>query len=104
MNMSKSRYIVSIIDACFSGSVTIPNSEAIDSIAKEETRAMKSTERIWTTMSETDRMCLLLSSQSFDQSFVGNEDQNSIYTRYLIEGLQGVNRTLGNEYNPGSID
>jgi uncharacterized protein YjbI with pentapeptide repeats len=96
MNTSKSRYIVSIIDACFSGSADIPNLEA--------EVAMKSTERIWTTMSETDRMCLLLSSQSFDQSFAGTEDQNSVYTRYLIEGLGGVNRTLGDEYNPGSID
>jgi uncharacterized protein YjbI with pentapeptide repeats len=103
MNMSKARYMVSIIDACFSGSATIPNSETIDGIAKEA-KAMKSTERIWTAMSETDRMCLLLSSQSFDQSFVGNEDQNSMYSGYLIEGLRGVSRTLGEEFNPGSID
>ena len=97
MNTSKSRYIVSIIDACFSGSVDIPNLEA-------EEVAMKSTEMIWTTMSETERMCLLPSSQYFDQSFAGTEDQNSVYTRYLIEGLGGVDRTLGDQYNPGSID
>ncbi|MFZ0511207.1 MAG: hypothetical protein WAM14_06340, partial [Candidatus Nitrosopolaris sp.] len=87
------------IDACFSGSVDIPNLEAEDARV-----AMKSTEKIWTTMPETDRMCLLLSSQSFDESIAGSEDQNSVYTKYLIEGLRGVDRIIGDQYNPGSID
>ena len=84
---------------CYSGSVTLPDSK------EEAIVASKNTEKVWASIPESDRMCLLLSSQPFDPSFAGEEYQNSIYTHYLIEGLRSVSRISESEdFNPGSID
>ena len=57
------------------------------------------------TIPKAEGKCLLLSSQAYEKS-IASENTNSLYTRYIIEGLRGKESSTdekGREY-PASFD
>ncbi len=109
MDSSKSRTIVCIIDACYSGAVNLPNPkfdpkspQADEEVAKF---AIATYDRIFKNIPQAEGRCFLLSSQAYSRSWVvksiDDKYDNSIFTKYLIEGLRGVKPTVG--YNGRNI-
>jgi tetratricopeptide (TPR) repeat protein len=109
MKSCKSKRIVSIIDACHSGAAKLPGSDMTP-----KARAMIEVEEAGIALANYDKMLdntpkgegryFLLSSQAYQSSFALAND-NSIYTKYLIEGLLGARPTRddsGTEI-PGSV-
>jgi tetratricopeptide (TPR) repeat protein len=92
MKSSKSMQIVSIIDACYSGAAVLPTirTKAMVAKAKETAgRALAAYDRILDNIPKAEGRCFLLSSQAYEPSLAA-EDNYSLYTRYLIEGLRGA--------------
>lgn len=91
MGESKSKQIVGIIDACYSGAADLPNKVSKRKAASnaEAYIALGTYDKIWKRTRKTKGIYLLLSSQSYETSNAEPND-NSLYTKYLIEGLNGV--------------
>jgi tetratricopeptide (TPR) repeat protein len=95
MGSSKSRQIIGIIDACYSGNANLPASSAMKKAAADSERrlALASYDKVWKKTPKTKGISLLLSSRSYEPSNALNFD-NSLYTKYLIEGLLGVKNSI----------
>ena len=107
MNSNKSKRIVCIIDACYSGAVKLIDSKMKSKgLAKEEANlALATYDKIWRRIPKAEGRYLLLSCQAYGQSFaIGND--NSLYTKYLMEGLNGVGLTYttGFDHPISSVD
>jgi tetratricopeptide (TPR) repeat protein len=87
MNSSNSRQVVSIVDACYSGAAKLGGSKSTrkDSSASIAAAAY---DRVWKRVPRAEGKYFLLSSQSYEKSWI--TEQNSLYTKYIIEGLRGV--------------
>lgn len=108
MKSSKSKRIVSVIDACHSGAAQLPESGT-----RPKSRALLEAEEAGIALATYDRMLddepkgegryFLLSSQGYQSSFALADD-NSLYTKYLIEGLSGAGPTsdINGDEIPGS--
>jgi tetratricopeptide (TPR) repeat protein len=106
MASSKSKRIVGIIDACCSGSTDLPATSYKRKSSKQiANQALASYDKVWKKTPKTKGTSLLLSSQSYESS-IAVEGGNSLYTKYLIEGLRGVKSRTNEEgvIIPGSID
>jgi len=105
MAMSKSKRIVGIIDACFSGSINIPDSrQKKKSAEKNAVQSLGRYNTIWKNTPKNKGISLLLSSQAYEPS-LAVENKNSLYTGYLLEGLNGVTDYRDeNGFVQGSID
>jgi hypothetical protein len=106
MGTSKSRKIVGIIDSCYSGAAGLPSLKLRRKSAKDDAKqALATFDKLWKDTPKTENRCLLLSSQSYESS-IAIENSNSLYTKYLLKGLQGVNDRKGKDGTliPGSID
>jgi tetratricopeptide (TPR) repeat protein len=105
MTSSKSMRIVSIIDACYSGTAVLP-APAKAKVAREAAgRALTDYHSILDSNPKTEGRCFLLSSQPYEPTLAA-EDSYSLYTKYLIEGLRGAKPGIdekGLRY-PGSVD
>jgi tetratricopeptide (TPR) repeat protein len=107
MHGSKSKQIVCIIDACYSGAANLPDSkmDAKSIYASSAGIASDNYDKIWERIPKAKGNYLLLSSQAYGESFAPRDTiDNSLYTKYLIEGLGGVETTTEEEGIPGSID
>lgn len=82
MKRSSATKIVTILDCCFSGAAGIAMGDEED-IAKNARVAMENT------FKEGDGKCLLASSLGSQQSFKMKNQDYSLFTYYLIEGLNG---------------
>jgi uncharacterized protein YjbI with pentapeptide repeats len=108
MSLCKSKQIVSIIDACHSGAAYIINRPKA---AKEDAnRALAVYDKIGKRIPKAKGISLLLSSQDYESSFApaNHNNDNSLYTKYLIPALGGVKPSIDKEgrYIPytGSVD
>jgi uncharacterized caspase-like protein len=95
MRSSKSMQIVSIVDACYSGAAKLPESKGfIDKDAAEsDAIAANDTYHNILNIPKAEGKCLLLSSQAYERS-KASENDNSIYTKYIIEGLRGAKESI----------
>jgi len=90
MKSSKSKQILGIIDACYSGSTDLPNSRLRIKASKDTaSRALAAYDRVWKRVPKAKGMYLLLSSQAYEPSNA-IDGKNSLYTEYLLQGLRGV--------------
>jgi tetratricopeptide (TPR) repeat protein len=108
MGSSKSRQIIGIIDACYSGGANLPNSGLKKAAADSERKqALATYDKVWKKTPKTKGISLLLSSRSYEPSNALKDD-NSLYTKYLLEGLRGVKGTVDQNgitvTGSGSID
>ena len=86
----KSKQIVCIIDACYSGTADLPESRYTKKAAKDEAElALAAYDKIWKKTPKARGIYFMLSSQAYEPS-LALEDNNSLYTRFLIDGLRGV--------------
>jgi tetratricopeptide (TPR) repeat protein len=90
MDSCRSTRIVCVIDACFSGAAKLPTPGVNDKNAAEADAnvALANFDRI-VNIPKAEGRCLLLSSQAYERSRA-IENNNSIYTKYLLEGLRGT--------------
>lgn len=106
MRSSKSMQIVSVIDACYSGAAILPTIRSKGMVAKETAgRALAAYDRILDNIPKAEGRCFLLSSQAYEPS-LADEDNYSLYTKYLIDGFRGAKPGIdqkGLRY-PGSVD
>ncbi len=86
MTSTLSKQIVCIVDACYSGAAKLGGSKS----SGKDTSAVASAtyDKVWKRVPKAEGKYLLLSSQSYERSW--STETNSIYTRYLIEGLKGI--------------
>ena len=86
MNRSPSNQIVCIIDACYSGSV---NTEV-------QVEFKKANSNYGEEIKGKDKgIHLLLSSREYDLSQSDEKEENSIYTKFILEGLTGIREKIG---------
>ena len=106
MNSSRSMRIVSIIDACYSGAASLPDSH-MQKKASEETagRALATYDRVLDNIPKSEGRCFLLSSQAYESS-LAIPGSNSLYTKHLVEGLRGTEPTTDEKGRriPSSVD
>jgi len=111
MAESKSTQLIGIVDACYSGGINLPNSKyrkmSPDDSAQQALKKYRETLTKFFKTKHYKETALLLSSQPFQQSNAPQDGSgNSIYTKYLLEGIRGVKSNI--EENglkiPGSID
>jgi hypothetical protein len=98
--------IVSVIDACYSGAASLPDSKTKAKAAKDSAgRALATYDRILDNIPKSEGRCFLLSSQAYQPS-LALKDSNSLYTKYLIEALCGAESSLGEKGTkfPPSVD
>jgi uncharacterized caspase-like protein len=89
--------IVTILDCCYSGAAKI--SKGIeDAAAKIGTAAIENKARILQ-QPQGEGKCLLAASQAAQEAYVLNEQDHSIFTYYLLEGLRGTEKSVDVEGN-----
>jgi uncharacterized protein YjbI with pentapeptide repeats len=95
MDKSRSAWIVCIIDACYSGAAKLPESKGIidKDAAESDAVAANDTYDEILKIPKAEGKCLLLSSQAYERSRA-SENDNSIYTKYLIEGMRGAEESI----------
>jgi hypothetical protein len=93
MASSKSKRIVGIIDACYSGGANLPSGLPTKSAKDSAGRALAAYDRIWKKTPKAKGIFLLLSSQAYEASYA-TENSNSLYTKHLLEGLRGVRPSM----------
>jgi hypothetical protein len=85
MQASASSQIVTILDCCYSGSAQI-------SKGNEDDRAkfgLSAINRVSRTFRHGEGICLLASSQSYQEAYKLEEQDHSLFTYFLLEGLKG---------------
>jgi tetratricopeptide (TPR) repeat protein len=93
----KSKQIVCIIDACYSGAINLPESQYTKKAAKNQAAlALTTYDKIWKNTPKSKGVYFMLSSQAYEPS-LALEDNNSLYTKFLVEGLRGVQPTVFDE-------
>lgn len=90
MQLSISKRIVAILDCCYSGSATISKGTE-ESIAK---LANSSIDKSCNNMIEGEGICILASSQAYEEAQGLKERNHSLFTYYLIEGLRGNQKVV----------
>ncbi len=106
MGSSRSKRIVGIVDACYSGATNLPSSALKKKSAVNAAKiAIAKYDKIYENTPKTKGLSLLLSSQSYEPSNAV-EGRNSLYTGYLIEGFKGVKdrKDENGVLIPGSVD
>jgi tetratricopeptide (TPR) repeat protein len=85
MQGSNSSQIVAILDCCYSGSAKISKGNE-DDRAKLGLSAISKVSR---SINQGEGICLLASSQSFQEAYNLEERDHSLFTYFLLEGLSG---------------
>lgn len=97
MDSSKSRDILGIIDACYSGSAELPDLILKKKSAKNDAaRPLAAYDRVWKNIPKSKAIYLMLSSQSYAPSNA-LEGSNSLYTQFLLEGMRGIKPHMSDE-------
>ena len=82
MNRCTSTRIVTVLDCCYSGAARIGKSAGDEAVigSKNINKGMQST---------GEGKCLLAASASYQEAFSMKEGNQSLFTHYFIEGIQG---------------
>lgn len=99
MRRSISKKIVAILDCCYSGSAGVSKGSQYDA-AKLGNVAIVNGSNILT---EGEGVCLLASSQAGEEAFALKEQNHSIFTYYLLEGLRGKGTAI-DKYGYVTVD
>lgn len=85
MNKSHSRKVVTILDCCYSGAARLGKSDADDvaRLGRAKINDMSNT------LERGEGKCILAASQSYQRAFETAEQDHSLFTYYLLEGLKG---------------
>jgi tetratricopeptide (TPR) repeat protein len=95
MNRSLSKKIVVILDCCYSGAAEISKGGEHDA-AKLGNAAILNTSNA---IIEGEGRCILASSQLNQEAFALKEDNHSVFTHFLIRGLNGEKGSIDNNGN-----
>lgn len=85
MQGCNSSQIVAILDCCYSGSAKISKGNENDR-AKLGSSAISKASKM---LNQGEGICLLASSQSFQEAYNLEEQDHSLFTYFLLEGLKG---------------
>jgi tetratricopeptide (TPR) repeat protein len=97
---SNSLSVVTILDSCYSGSLKI--GKGLDSKGGEDgmtTIANKIVEEKSDKLHQGIGRCLLASSQGYEEAYDKEEKDHSIFTYYLLEGLNGNKEAVDDDGN-----
>jgi hypothetical protein len=89
MKNSKSTRIVAIIDSCHAGAMGLSDSKLKGSADANAKLALAKYDQLSENVPKTEGKILLLSSQAYQPS-EAIKGKNSLYTKFLLEGLNGV--------------
>jgi hypothetical protein len=85
MNKSYSRKIVTILDCCYSGAARLGKGSS-DEAANLGNATI---DDVSNTLERGEGKCILAASQSYQRAFETAEQDHSLFTYYLLEGLKG---------------
>jgi tetratricopeptide (TPR) repeat protein len=94
MQGSTSCQIVAILDCCYSGSAKISKGNE-DDRAKLGSSAINRASKI---LRQGEGICLLASSQSYQEAYNLKEQHHSLFTYFLLEGLKGDKEATNNGF------
>jgi uncharacterized protein YjbI with pentapeptide repeats len=100
----RSKRIVSIIDACYSGSADL-SKKTIKAKSAEvsSSHGRSSFDKTVQKISASEGRYFMLSSQPYSKSYSSQKLTNSIYTHYLIDGLRGNAADMNGNVTPESL-
>jgi hypothetical protein len=87
MSSNKSRQVVCVIDACYSGAASLNGSKSTRR-SNNANIASATYDRVWKKVPKAEGKYFLLSSQSYEKSWA--MESNSLYTKFILEGLRGI--------------
>ena len=93
MNMSLSKKIVAILDCCYSGTAEISKGSEQHAAIMGNAAILEASK----SLIEGEGKCILASSQSNQEAYALKESNHSIFTHFLINGLNGEKEAM-NEY------
>jgi Caspase domain len=92
MNMCVSTSVITILDCCFSGAAKLKGDEDAESKQSISEITRKSNR-----LKQGQGKCLLAASQGYQEAVNLKEENLSLYTYYLLQGLSGIAKNeLGN--------
>ncbi len=97
MQDNNSTRIVAILDCCYSGSAKISKGHE-DDAAKLATAAIN---RQSNELNTGEGKCILAASQALQEAYVLEEQNHSVFTYYLLQGLKGEEEAAAD--NNGNI-
>jgi len=92
IDKSNSQITVTVLDCCYSGAVKIGKGGE-DDAANAGRKIIDEKSRI---LEQGDGKCILAASQAYQKAFETNQQEHSLFTYYLIEGLRGNEETVDN--------
>jgi uncharacterized protein YjbI with pentapeptide repeats len=100
--------IICMVDACYSGAVNLTDPAMKPKGAEEKAKdALPKYDRLIGEIPKTKAIWYFLSSQSYQRS-IALENSNSLYTKYLLQGLIGIKPEPDENGDPvyasGSVD
>lgn len=99
MNRSISKKIVTILDCCYSGSAEISKGSEYDAAKLGNAAILHASN----TLIEGEGRCILASSQANQEAYALKEENNSVFTHFLIKGLGGDEGAV-NSYGYVTVD
>jgi uncharacterized caspase-like protein len=91
--------VVVILDCCYSGSATLSKGHE-DDAARLGTAAIDNGSRIL----QGEGRCLLAASQALQEAYVLEEQNQSLFTYYILRGLQGKDREVFDQRGNVTVD
>jgi len=88
LDTAKAKKIITIFDSCHAGGVTLAKATDAESLPKSYYEAFVSSEGCWT----------LYSCKENEWSYLLDDRQNSVFSKYLIDGLKGEANKDGDEF------
>lgn len=88
---SISSRVIAILDCCYSGSAKLAKGSGDDDAAKLAVAAMDNRSRI---LKQGEGKCILAASQAYQEAFELVEQDHSVFTYYLLQGLKGSEGAL----------
>src|SRR6478672_8457401 len=97
INLSTSTKVITILDCCYSGAAMDNNWHIMGGGGGDEAAATLGTNVINKKSSSFQKgkgICLLASSQAFQEAYALKDGEYSIFTSYLIKGLKGDEKAI----------
>jgi hypothetical protein len=91
--------VVIILDCCYSGSATLSKGREDDK-ARIGTAAIDRGTRIF----QGEGRCILAASQALQEAYSSEEENHSLFTFYVLKGLQGKDREALDKHGDVTVD
>ena len=91
--------IVVILDCCYSGSANLSKGQE-DDVARLGTAAIDRGSRIL----QGEGRCILAASQALQEAYILEEKNHSLFTYYLLQGLQGKESEVFDQHGNITVD